>query len=73
MAKKKTEPDPEPSPKKGEPPELDPEMITKGIAVGAFLAGVYFLDKLLAEEKYVKDENDQWIMMKKGIFDELFE
>jgi hypothetical protein len=71
MAEKKKEPEPEPE--KGEPPQLDPDIVAKGIAMGTFLAGVYFLDKLMGEEKYVKDENDQWILMKKGILDELLE
>ena len=73
MAKKKEEPEPEPKLEKGEPPQLDPDIVTKGIAMGTFLAGVYFLDKLMGDEKYVKDENDQWILMKKGILDDLFE
>jgi hypothetical protein len=71
MAEKKKEP--VPKPEKGEPPQLDPDIVAKGIAMGAFLAGVYFLDKLMGDEKYVKDENDQWILMKKGILDELLE
>jgi hypothetical protein len=57
----------------GEQKLINPDLVAKGIAAGSFLAAVYFLDKLLAEEKYVKDENDQWVMVKKGIFDELFE
>ena len=71
MAEKINEPEGEL--KKGVQLQLDPDMVTKGIAAGTFLAAVYFLDKLLADEKYVKDENGQWVLTKKGIFDEVFE
>ena len=54
-------------------PTPDADKIVQGIAVGTFLAGVYFLDKLLADEKYVKDENGNWVNIRKGLFDELFE
>lgn len=55
------------------PPAPDADKVAKGIAVGAFLAGVYFLDKLLADEKYVKDENDQLVKVKRGIIDDIFD
>ncbi len=54
-------------------PDQDADKIAKCIALGAFLAGVYFLDKLLADEKYVKDQNDQLVKVKVGILDDIFD
>ena len=46
--------------------------IIKGVSLGILLFGVYGLDKLLGEEKYIKGENDEPVKIKRGFLEELF-
>ncbi len=53
--------------------KLDEEKLKRAIVLGTIAAGVYCFDNLTADEWFVKDEEGNFILMRRGIFKEIFE
>ncbi|UCH89597.1 MAG: hypothetical protein JSV49_02820 [Thermoplasmata archaeon] len=70
------ETDAEPTEKSSDEKKLiagEDERLKKGIALGALALGLYYMDRLLAEERTVETTEGEQITIRKGILEEFFE
>ncbi len=48
------------------------DKLKRAIIAGSVLAGIYFFDKITADEWYEKDKDGKLVFKQKDLFDEIF-